>query len=255
MATDNQKSAPKLTQERKDTREYRLRLSDHIVAILSLLTSIAAAYTTYLAYKASVSSNEISERSNEINISQAQPIITSHIDNDTLFVDIKKDHRGINFVDARPLISFVEGVVSEKSLESMKMATFKYKTDVRRPNCMMDEPDMIKCYEPELTEYLKILNGKLKQLPDDPGKMSFRNASIAYIFSISYNDIFDKRQRRILQVNHRSHPRRLSDSTFKERISHMETLSMADTTLDGILKIQNQLSQNRDKMMPRQNRD
>ena len=226
-----------------------------VIAFFSFLTTIVAGFTALQANIAASNANEISERANEIDISQAQPIITSHIDNDTLFVEIKKEHRGINFVDARPLISFVEGVVSEKSLESMKMATFKYKTDVRRPNCMMDEPDMIKCYEPELTEYLKILNGKLKQLPDDPGKMSFRNASIAYIFSISYNDIFDKRQRRILQVNHRGHPRRLSDSTFKERISNMETLSMADTTLKGILKIQNSLTEKQDRLMPRQKKD
>ena len=226
-----------------------------VIAFFSFLTTIVAGFTALQANIAASNANEISERANEIDISQAQPIITSHIDNDTLFVDIKKDHRGINFVDARPLISFLEGVISERSLESVKMATFKYKTDMRKPNCLTDDSDRIKCYDPEMIEYLKILNAKLKQLPDNPGKESFRNASSAYLFSISYNDIFDKRQRRIFQINHRSHPRRLSDSTFKERISHMETLSMADTTLDGILKIQNQLSQNRDKMMPRQNRD
>lgn len=224
-------------------------------AILGLIATVAGSITSYVSYQASKNANDISERSAKNTELSAQPIITSHIDNDTLFVEIKKEHRGINLVDVYPLVSFMEGVISEKSLESMKFASFKYKSDMRRSNCMMDESDRIKCYEPGMMEFLKTLNMKLIQLPDNSDKSTFRSASCAYLFSVSYNDIFGKRQRKFFQINYRGHQRNLSDSTFKERLSNMETLSKADTTLEGALKVRNQLNQNSDRMMPRQKKD
>ena len=81
-------------------------------AILGLVATVAGSITSYVAYQASKNANDISERSAKNTELSAQPIITSHIDNDTLFVEIKKEHRGINLVDVYPLVSFMEGVNS-----------------------------------------------------------------------------------------------------------------------------------------------
>ena len=204
------------------------------------MLAICGTATAIFAYHASLNSNEISRRSFENAEQSAQPIITGYIEADTLIINIQKEYCGINFVNATPVITFMEGVVNEKSLDSMKRAVFAYKSKRFGSSCLTDETNNIKCFNAEFKHFTNLLNKQLYS-NNDQTNYSFRNIHSAYLFTISYNDIYNKRQIQHFIVNSRSRQHQISDTLFKERFANTEYLTMADTSAEGFNKILSKL--------------
>lgn len=84
--------------------------------LFNLLLAICGTATAIFAYHASLNANEISRRSFENAELSAQPIISGYIDTDSsLTINIQKEYRGINFVNATPVITLMEGVINDNS--------------------------------------------------------------------------------------------------------------------------------------------
>ena len=96
--------------------------------LISLLLAICGTATAIFAYHASLNANEISRRSIENEEQSAQPIITGYINDDTLFMNIQKDFRGINFVNAIPIITLREGLLGKEFFGSKKIANLTFKS-------------------------------------------------------------------------------------------------------------------------------
>ena len=111
--------------------------------LISLLLAICGTATAIFAYHASLNANDISRRSFENAELSAQPIISGYLDKDSsLIINIQKEYRGINFVNATPVITLMEGIINDKSLESMKKSVFAYKSK-RIGSCHSDEANNI----------------------------------------------------------------------------------------------------------------
>lgn len=219
---------------------------------VNFLIALCGAVTAIFSCYAAINSNEISKRS-FINAEQsAQPIITSYLKNDTLNVVIEKDYRGLNFVDAKPMLTLSEGIVNDQSLTSMKSATFLFQGSKKFTSCMMDdESNIIKCHEPDLNVFLNKLYEKIRELSKDSDEGVFRDLRTAYLLNVSYNDIYNKRQKQLFVVNQRGRQRAVSDTLYKERFFNVERLTMADTTDEGVKALIAKLNSSENKLTPR----
>ena len=217
--------------------------------MINLLLAICGTATAIFAYHASFNANDISRRSFENAELSAQPIISGNLDKDSsLIINIQKEYRGINFVNATPVITLMEGIINDKSLESMKKSVFAYKSK-RIGSCHSDEANNIKCDNREFRHFIRKLNFLLTHYNanSDSTENSFRNLYFAYLFTISYNDIYNKRhtQHYIVSLHGRQH--QISDSLFKEKFTDTEYLTMSDANEEGLNKILSKLSQAEDK--------
>ena len=221
--------------------------------LFNLLLAICGTATAIFAYHASLNANDISRRSFENAELSAQPIISGYLDKDSsLIINIQKEYRGINFVNATPVITLMEGIINDKSLESMKKSVFAYKSK-RIGSCHSDEANNIKCDNREFRYFIKKLNFLLtsNNVNSDSTENSFRNLYFAYLFTVSYNDIYNKRhtQHYIVSLHGRQH--QISDSLLKEKFTDTEYLTFADATEEGLNKILSKLSQAEDQTIPR----
>lgn len=214
--------------------------------LFNLLLAICGTATAIFAYHASLNANEISRRSIENEEQSAQPIITGYINNDTLFMNIQKDFRGINFVNAIPIITLREGLLGKEFFGSKKIANLTFKSKRIGSNCNMDESNNIQCSNREFKDFISTLNNKLN-FPNNSTPKPHAKFNIAYLFTISYNDIYNKRQIQHFIVSKRGRQHQINDSLFKEKFAHTEYLTMADTTAEGINRILSKLSQAEDK--------
>ena len=85
----------------------------------------------------------------------------------------------------------------------------------------------------------------------DSTENSFRNLYFAYLFTISYNDIYNKRQTQHFIVSLHGRQHQIPDSLFKEKFTDTEYLTFADATEEGLNKILSKLSQAEDQTIPR----
>ncbi|MBR5411969.1 MAG: hypothetical protein IK114_02855 [Fibrobacter sp.] len=221
--------------------------------LINLLLAICGTATAIFAYHASLNSNEISRRSFENAERSAQPIISGYLDTDSnLIINIQKEFRGINFVNATPVITLMEGIINERSLESMKKTVFAYKSK-RIGSCHSDEANNIKCDNRDFKHFIRKLNFLLirNNTQSDSTENSFRNLYFAYLFTISYNDIYNKRQTQHFIVSLHGRQHQISDSLFKEKFTDTEYLTISDATEEGLNKILSKLSQAEDQTIPR----
>jgi len=209
---------------------------------VNFLIAICGAITAVFSCYAAINANEISKRAFANEEQSAQPIVTSFIKNDTLNILIEKEYRGLNFIDARPMVTMTEGIVNDQSLISMKVASFMFQGAKKYTTCATeDETNVIKCYEPELGTFLKKINEKKRRVDADTSQFMFRNLHMAYLLSVSYNDIYNNRQRQRFVVSHRGHQRSITDSLYNERFIKLEHLTKSDTTEESVKKILNKL--------------
>ena len=221
--------------------------------LISLLLAICGTATAIFAYHASLNANEISRRSFENAELSAQPIISGYLDKDSsLIINIQKEYRGINFVNATPVITLMEGIINDKSLESMKKSVFAYKSK-RIGSCHSDEANNIKCDNREFRHFIRKLSFLLTSynVNSDSTENSFRNLYFAYLFTISYNDIYNNRQTQHFIVSQRGRQHQIPDSLFKEKFTNTEFLTMEDANEEGLNKILSKLSQEEDQTIPR----
>ncbi|WP_405343119.1 hypothetical protein [Fibrobacter sp.] len=221
--------------------------------LISLLLAICGTATAIFAYHASLNANDISRRSFENAELSAQPIISGYLDKDSsLIINIQKEYRGINFVNATPVITLMEGIINDKSLESMKKSVFAYKSKWIG-SCHSDEANNIKCDNREFRFFIRkmalLLNNN--NVNSDTTEYSFRNLYFAYIFTISYNDIYNKRQTQHFIVSLHGRQHQIPDSLFKEKFTDTEYLTFADANEKGLNKILSKLSQAEDQTIPR----
>lgn len=221
--------------------------------LINLLLAICGTATAIFAYHASLNANDISRRSFENAELSAQPIISGYLDKDSsLIINIQKEYRGINFVNATPVITLMEGIINDKSLESMKKSVFAYKSK-RIGSCHSDEANNIKCDNRDFRYFIRKLGFLLTSynVNSDSTENSFRNLYFAYLFTISYNDIYNKRhtQHYIVSLHGRQH--QISDSLFKEKFTDTEYLTMSDANEEGLNKILSKLSQAENQTIPR----
>lgn len=220
---------------------------------VNFLIALCGAVTAIFSCYAAINSNEISKRS-FINAEQsAQPIITSYLKNDTLNVVIEKDYRGLNFVEAKPMLTLSEGVVNDQELTSMKSATFLFQGSKKFTSCVVDdESNVIKCHEPDLNVFLNKVYEKIRELSKDSDEGMFRDLRTAYLLNVSYNDIYNKNQRQMFIVSQRGRQRMISDSLYRERFFNMERFTMADTTVESAKALMTKLEKTENKMKPRE---